>query len=120
MNDQEKRIKLAEAMGLRVEERDRVYPPESSMVNGRYCYLPHDSLGRLLPDPFTDANDCNALIKHLNGLDCEVTVSWGPNNRVGPEYRVDVFLDDKHCHRHSYHGPDWMKGVCDLALKVIE
>ena len=62
-------------------------------------------------DPFTDANDCETLIKHLNGL--------------GHPVKLDFRLD-KHVVRIIYFGQallwtgdNWMHGVCELALKVI-
>ena len=33
-------------------------------------------------EPLTDANDCNAVIKHLNGLDYFVRVCWPINDEV--------------------------------------
>lgn len=71
----EAKIKLAEAMGWRVEDKDRIYiPATDGMTNGRYGYLPHMSVGALIPDPFTDANDDYAVLKWMRSdMDMEPT-----------------------------------------------
>ena len=66
-----------------------------------------------LPDPFTDANDCNALIKHLNGLGWIVRISIGPD-------AADVWIETLANECHDWSGDNWMHGVCELALKVID
>ena len=67
-------------------------------------------------DPFTDANDCEALIKFLY-----------------PEWTVKVVMGDAdsvHLYRRKGaglpkevywqgHKNDWKQGVCELALKVL-
>ncbi len=110
MTDIEKRIKLAEAMGWKhCQMRENLQ---------RYCW--QNPISKLwveeseLPDPFTDANDCNALIKHLNGLGIAIELNLDENGYVVVQgYKApDPFF--------SYEGDNWMQGVCELALKVIE
>lgn len=112
MND---RIKLAEAMD---------YIPENQK---EWCdpmwFTPYENdpkanevglvLFDHLPDPFTDANDCEALIEHLNKMGIFVNVVHG------------VFFDSVALVKNtniisSTEGSDWKKGVCTLALKVID
>ena len=65
-----------------------------------------------LPDPFTDANDCNALIKHLRSMDYEPKIDF----RVG--YVVITMHDTPRI--LEWQGDNWMNGVCELALKALK
>lgn len=121
INKMTDRIKLAEAMGwnnitdkyLDVDTNLHAFggfPPETRSYGVRSP----------LPDPFTDANDCEALIQWLNGLGYAVDItimSSGDtllisrsvgNADVG--YSVDT---------ERWKGDDWKQGVCELALKVL-
>lgn len=75
---------------------------------------PAQNPGRIdLPDPYTNAKDCEALIKHLNGKGYDVILGINSNNR----HDVDLHKETKWlCH---WQGDDWKQGVCDLALKVL-
>ena len=66
-----------------------------------------------LPDPFTDANACNALITHIiEKIDGVVEVS---------HKKGDCFVSMYGAHQKeiTWTGSDWRHGVCELALKVI-
>jgi len=65
-------------------------------------------------NPYEDANDCNALIKHLNGLGISVELHLDNNGYVV------VFGYKNPDPFFNYEGDNWMHGVCELALKVIE
>ena len=96
MND---RITVAEAMGWTVEEKDRLYDNYSEMLNGRYGHLPHMSVGVLIPDPFTDANDDYAVLE------------WMRN-----EKRHIEFHDANKCNGWNYQIGDYARA----ALKVLD
>lgn len=63
-------------------------------------------------NPFTDANDCEAVIRKLNELGHPVTVRHGPQFRM-----VQIVIFGK---LKKWVGDDWKEGVCKLALKVID
>lgn len=124
MND---RIKLAEAMGWRrmtappTKERSGQYiendpvwiPPETDQEP-----LPNYLDLEELPDPENDANDCSALIKYLNGFGYEVHVMWPDTARDDLTYTVELYNHPKKTEKWS--GDNWMQGVAELALKVID
>lgn len=116
MND---RIKLAEAMGWKLIE----------LADGtKYWQAPNEKIEgagqKNPPDPFTDANDCEALIRHLNGQKYDVEI-WHSGN--GPEHggrcnvscRVKVSPTVGPYMREGLACDDWKQGVCELALKVL-
>ena len=107
------RIKLAEAMGW---QRDEKWDAWILQVNDKQRDICRDP--DRLPDPFTDANDCNALIKHLNGLGCEVHIMWPGQKRTDLKPHVKIFrYPDKTI---NWRGDNYMQGVCELALKVLD
>jgi len=99
------RIKLAEAMGWKVEECDREYFNEPTMSNGRYGHLPHMSVGMLLPDPFTDANDDYAVLEWMITKTTKVGELW-------KQYTDSI----PHLYCENYRIGDYARA----ALKVIE
>ena len=113
MTDQELayRIRLAEARGW-----TNCY--QITHQGGKRCtrgYRPDRKKGEQpseVPDPFTDANDCNALIKHLNGLGYVVKVEHYLNGAADVGFQ-------SHEKETWWSGDNWMHGVCELALKVI-
>lgn len=97
----EARIKLAKAMGY--------------VVKGGDIFA--------LSDPFTDANDCDALIKHLNGLGWDINIWFSGNadsHRSNVSCRVRARFRDGSKDRYDIPCDNWMRGVCELALKVLE
>lgn len=64
------------------------------------------------PDPFVNANDAYALIKHLNGLDYTTVITHHTNKTASA-----VLLHPNN-DRIEWMGSNWMHGVCDLALRV--
>ncbi len=116
------RIKLAEAMMWdNIIDGNDGQPwgidPKAPPFDGSIQYMPHGHL----PDPETDANDCNALIKHLNGLGHKVMVELFPKCTLGkpPSVQVRLTLAGRGGSEY-WSGENWMHGVCELALKVIE
>ena len=115
MNDQEKRIKLAEFIGW------KWHPPNYGMDDmGRWefkgIFLRDWSTKEEVPfDPKNDATDCNTVIKHLNGLlgwHVQI-IHYAPDHaEVSIEQHPDGLPVD-------WEGDNWMHGVCELALKVI-
>lgn len=108
------RIKLAEAMGW------AKCPMRINLGRSEYWQRPNEQLKGAyqsdIPDPFTDANDCNALIKHLNEEGWNLEVVFGRN---GKHY---VILQQFPTAGKSlkWQGDNWMHGVCELALKALE
>ena len=108
MTDTEKCIKLALAMGLKstkFQGKTVFCRKDSRFASG---YTDWDDF-----NPFKDANDCNALIKHLNELGWQVQI----RHRSDKTQTVAV---SKGIGYEMYEGDNWMHGVCELALKVIE
>ena len=93
---------LAKAMGWTETKYQRWLSPDRKMR----CDFP--------PDPFTDANDCEALIRWLNekGVSVELHLDNNGYVVVFGYMNPDPFF--------SYEGDDWKQGVCELALKEIE
>jgi len=114
----EARIKLAEAMGWK---RNRI---STVKVMGRPYSVQRwlDPAGKdrsplSLPDPFTDANDCEAVILWLNSKGYQVVI----NHLNASHNGVTV---SNQCNKgeffESAYEDDWKQGVCELALKVLE
>ena len=108
------RIKLAEAMGWEW----KASTAEGTEMVGRW-YKDHSAHGNWVPyeatpiDPFTDANDCEALIKWLTEQGYTVVIQiWDT------EALVDLETIDN---RPNLKGncDDYKQGVCELALKVL-
>ena len=97
-----RRIKLAEAIGGPIWE---------AYINpGKHPECVE------LPDPYTDANDCEALIRWLERAHLIwLTVGFG----CGQQADIDAYYDDGDSEFH-WAGDDWKQGVCKLALKVID
>lgn len=107
MTATEKQIKLAEAMGWELVN----YPNAGPMWRQCDC---HWIRYKAPPDPFTDANACNALIKHLNGMGIVVNIEHHTNGVADVAFRSS---DNSEWWDEC---DNWMHGVCELALKVIE
>lgn len=111
MNDQQQnRIKLALLVGW---TRDEQWKGWVLHITEKQRDIVRDP--DLLPDPFTDANDCDALIKHLNGQGYDVQCIHGHRE---PAVVRTIRTSDWDCEEWS--GDDWKQGVCELALKVID
>lgn len=105
------RIRLCEAMGWKRQEHDFGGP--TWIPPGEGWERPEIFATDKLPDPFTDANDCEALIEWLNKRGWIVRISIGSDS-------ADVWIETLANECHDYSGDDWKKGVCELALKVTE
>lgn len=101
-------VTLALAMGWREN-----VPPEAA---GWWTRGKQHRVGP--PDPFTNANDCNALIKHLNGLGFEVHLMFPSVERKDLKHEVRIYNSPKG--RQLWRGDNWMHGVCELALNVLD
>ena len=116
----EQRIKLAEFTGEIVKVRHSLPYP-----NGLGWKSPQGEI-RPVPNPRTDANDCEALIAHLMELGWYVEIGF----QTYPEPRhyvegMGVFLhiwhvDTEQHERIDYSFDNWKQGVCELAEKVID
>jgi len=106
--DDNDRIKLAEAM----------CPDKKWCVGYPLGFIDSDNeKHHLAPDPFTDANDCEALIRFLNEQSFTVDMSIGIENADW----VEIWpLADGKPGTQYWDGDDWKQGVCELALKVLD
>jgi len=113
----EARIKLAEAMGWRHSTYDSPSFVNADVMVQKPCwYSPDHGVPQIkIPDPFTDANDCEALIKHLESKGIEVTVEFD----ITEDYVV-IRRIPADPNLLIWKGDDWKQGVCELALKVLE
>lgn len=105
------RIRLAEAMGWTATRVHAGFgiPPSGGVGGDGTSY-------EKLPDPLTDANDCEALIQHLvpERIDwIEITHGCFESDGTpaasvcGPSPAL------------AWRGSDWKQGVCYLALTVL-
>ena len=125
----EARIKLAEAMGWRrVEEGTNAWWPSPKVVEQIKQQYPDaiaiDYVGLdSLPDPFTDANDCEALIQHLNSLGWQVEIHWqhtsDENLAAGSWIHIWQHGTEIH-HRADIDVDRWKIMVCNIALAILE
>ena len=133
MTEQEKRTKLAEAVGWKPrppsETQYEVYTWSSPYWKNGKRIVENSDCGESfcfewqLPDPFTDANACNALIKHLNGLGYGIDIylrPWMTDHVAAVTVNGPCDHHDKSWDDLRWQGDNWMHGVCELALKVIE
>ncbi len=111
------RIRLAEARGWQFIE----HPADKIAAGGmEWVHAEHGT--RIdCPDPEHDANDCEALIRHLceQGYDVVISHNAGsPSNSDVDIYEVQALPEPAKwiC---NWSGDNWKQGVCELALKVI-
>ena len=123
MNTQD-RITLAEAMGwtpLDLNLTGWWMPPGATIDD--HPFIIERRWVDDLPDPFTSADDCEALIKHLNGLGLELCIVHGIGYaRVllsGGKERDKTFKPLK-IGEQGDECDNWKQGVCELALKVLK
>jgi len=85
---------------------------------GQICDSPLD----FLPDPFTDANDCEALIQHLNSLGWQVEIHWqhtsDENLAAGSWVHIWQHGTEIH-HRADIDVDRWKLLVCNIALAIF-
>ena len=112
MTNEQARIRLAEAMGWETDGngnwRTAPYDPQissSGWISQEY-----------LPDPFTDANDCEALILWLDsqGISVELEILDG-------EWAIALWDMHRQTPQQiaTYEGTDWKAGVTRAALEVL-
>ena len=114
MNNQD-RIRLAEAMGWKWSLRNVTYKTgqwtsPDGVESEVWCY--HESLPF---DPFTDANDCDAVIAKLNdeGYWFEMRLHWPAIGHFVTLHHIAAGKSGE------WQGDDYKTGVCELALKVL-
>jgi hypothetical protein len=109
----EDRIKLALAMGWEIIEGYAV----------PYGIAPSEATERELPDPFTDANDCEALIEHLNGEGWQVEIHWqhtsDENLAAGAWVHIWQHGTEIH-HRTDIDVDRWKEAVSRIAVAIFE
>ncbi len=113
MND---RIKLAEVMGWIHQPNDPDGTPIWTGPDTEHGDYGEYFEANELPDPENDANACNELIKHLNGLGFWVIINIHKNESA----RVMLGKGMAELHKFDWIGDNWMQGICKLALKVLE
>ncbi len=121
MNDT-KRIKLAELIEWRrINDEDPYWwPPKEVVPKGAlvYDYVGFDQL----PNPFTNANDCETIIEFLNSKGWQVEVHWQftDDESLAPGAYVHIWNRFSEVHERTDIDIDrWKQAVCELALKVL-
>lgn len=117
MSEIERRIRLAEAM-YETEENSLVIGASRELMwltdeNGKAM----TETIRAIPDPFTDANDCEALIRFMAEKHGTIFTIWYP---CADQTSVCCSRDGYITDRLQWHGEDWKQGVCELALRVLD
>jgi len=103
------RIFLAEAMGWTTFSEGELWlSPDPNNF----------SLRDSPPDPFTDANDCEALIRKLNEQGYEVDVLHWHEGDATVMLKRSIEAHGKH-YRDEITIADWKQGVYELALKAL-
>jgi hypothetical protein len=122
MSDQD-RVRLAEAMGwTKIDEALYGKPPEG--WRAPYPRWPDSEttmrkpVGNVwkwkIPDPFTDANDCEALIRRLNDRGYKITIEF-----LVSHVEIEItYPDSVYCERGD--GQNWKLLLCNLALQAID
>lgn len=115
MTREQERIRLAERMGWLNIKGWTESPMSGKHPYDRWYRRGEDKQYDYLPfNPFTDANDCEALIRHLNEAGYFLYVGWKSDAALAQLLRSDgEFVGE-------YAGNDWKQGVCELALKVLD
>ena len=122
MND---RIKLAEVMGWNNITDQHLDTDSNLYVLGGF---PPDTraygVRSSLPDPFTDANDCEALIRWLNEQGWYFHIEqWDTIKREKKNTLIELYRTRLTSWKNdTWWGDftDWKQGVCELALKVLD
>ena len=121
----ENRIRLAEWQGWTHIRMKYVAMDKRSYPFGCVPGNVNDThLKEQIPDPYTDANDCEALIRHLRKRGWLIRIE-DQGTPASPLMPVVAWLTI-HAHRpfrvHRWRGPcdDYKQGVCELALKVLD
>ncbi len=108
----EDRIRLAEFMGWRVNER-------LTTDEARIWIMPGDDedggwyFDWQLPDPLNSHTDCHALIEALRAYDKPVSLYFGEL------HRVELYAGTGKLKHESWSGDDYRTGVVTLALEVL-
>jgi len=114
------RIKLAEAMGWKhihkkyVKMDGQSYPfgcpPAKEYSDGKI----NKKYQEQIPDPENKANDCEALIRHLQANGWRVVIHH--REKSGATIRVIL---PRQLQFHDWSGDNWKTGVCELACKAL-
>jgi len=113
----EARIKLAEARGWKWNHASN----DEKMGRWSFKGMTHDwsHVEEHLPDPFTDANDCEALIQWLNDQAWFLQLE---QRSTGAKLMIQIYRTFLTSWKHDpWWGPseNWKQGVCELALKFV-
>jgi hypothetical protein len=107
MNDQERCIKLAEAMNL------------DFVAHADMIYLRQGNNPMISWNPLTNANDANALIVFLTQQGYEVHVSWPAGDRLDLRGRVELYKR-RRVACEFFDAELFGDAVARAALKVID
>ena len=110
MSTEQDRIRLAEAMGWK-----EFWPGDEATA----WYNSDGDVRDNPPNPFTDANDCDALISHMNLLGWTIEVCRRPD-RVGQDLVIFWYPGGAEFSRITVPVGDWKEGVCKLARAALE
>lgn len=113
------RVRLAEAMFPDHEFKRNVFKEPIMAAGGRWD---RQSAISAVPDPFTDANDCEALMQWLNERGYHVEIHW---QAIDPTWAAGAWIHIWHKDTEAHHRQDidldrWKQGVCERALNVLD
>lgn len=109
------RVRIATALGWTDIRRES----NAEFKDLGYWGLPPNSSHRLgIPAPRNNASDCEALMRWLQSerYDVEIRIGWAAKDRV----RIRWIDDEGQRVFHYLDVDDWKRGICDLAIKIIE
>jgi len=133
MNENEKRATLAKVMGWthgmvectirEFELKQNLTTPGWTTPDGQiYPDYRYDSEFSVLPNPFTDANDCDALKMWLRDRGWHIEIRWQAHTNLCPA--PAVYVEIWHEASEIHHRYDSDRGepftVSMAAIKVIE
>jgi hypothetical protein len=120
VSDQENIIALAEWLGWKCTSKTTY--PDGEVYKTYWRDPVHGTSSNSfedLPNPYTSADDCDAVIRKLTDRDWQVDVCNGRScGRPFACVRLWSTVNDDW--PEIWQGDDYKHGVCELALKVID
>lgn len=122
MTPEEQRIRLAEFVGWTYTNQTWWPPKRTDGSQPRWCKDP--------PDPFNNANDCEALIRKLQTIGWFIEVVFQTYDSAlrsdllgcGGDFTVDIHIwniDTEEHFRTDRDAITWKAGVCELAIRAL-
>ena len=119
MDRSESRVTLARAMFPDYEFKNNIFKEPIMAPAGRWD---KSLVVCSVPDPFTDANDCEALILWLSEKGWQVEIHWQNADReyMAAGAYVHIWNRDTEEHiREDYDRDRWKECVADVAVRIL-